>query len=272
MNITLQNRRKKMRFDFIKWFHASIAVLVMMGAGVMFAKADLSDPTLSLYYGFDGDGETVKDGSINGNDGKVVGKVNREGGVYDQAIALETDTWIDMNGPEFKNGPVDGFTLAVWINHTGSGSPQTLLDAIGTDHENGLFHFEIRPAGFRFFHRDGTNTAVFNINPGPVIEGNKWVHFSGTYDSESGDAKTYIDGEETHSAAGTGKLSNNWGVSAGIGHHKNGRWFEGLLDEYYIFGRALPADEISDVMNGTFTAVEPADKLTTTWGSIKSDR
>ena len=64
MNITLQNRRKKMRFDLIKWFHASIAVLVMMGASVMFAKADLSDPTLSVYYGFDGEGETVK-GRIN---------------------------------------------------------------------------------------------------------------------------------------------------------------------------------------------------------------
>ncbi len=261
-----------MRFDLLNFFHVCFVVLVIIGAGVISANADLSDPTLSVYYSFDGDGENVKDGSIYGNHGKIVGDINREEGVYDQAIALETDTWIDMNGPEFKNGPVDGFTLAVWINHTGSGSPQTLLDAIGTDHENGLFHFEIRPAGFRFFHRDGTNTTVFNINPGPVIEGNKWVHFSGTYDSESGDAKTYIDGEETHSAAGTGKLSNNWGVSAGIGHHKNGRWFEGLLDEFYIFGRALSADEVMDVMNGALLAVEPEGKLATTWASIKSHR
>ena len=261
-----------MRFDLIKLFLVCSAVFAIIGTFAIAAQADLSDPTLSVYYSFDGDSEVVVDGSINGNDGKVVGDVYREEGMFGDAISLETDTWIDMNGPEFKNGPVDGFTLAVWINHTGAGSPQTLLDAIGTDHESGLFHFEIRPAGFRFFHRDGTNTAVFNINPGPVIEGNKWVHFAGTYDSESGDAKTYIDGEETHSATGTGKLSNNWGVSAGIGHHKNGRWFEGLLDEYYIFGRALPADEVLDVMNGTFTAVEPAEKLTTTWGSIKSDR
>jgi hypothetical protein len=261
-----------MRFDLIKLFLVCSAVFAIIGTFAISAQADLSDPTLSVYYSFDEEGETVVDGSINGNDGTIVGNVSREEGVYDLAIALETNTWIDMNGPEFKNGPVDGFTLAVWINHTGSGSPQTLLDAIGTDHENGLFHFEIRPAGFRFFHRDGTNTAVFNINPGPVIEGNKWVHFSGTYDSESGDAKTYIDGEETHSAAGTGKLSNNWGVSAGIGHHKNGRWFEGLLDEFYIFGRALSADEVMDVMNGALLAVEPEGKLATTWASIKSHR
>ena len=261
-----------MRFDLIKWFYVSIAVIGIMGIGIIPTNADLSDPTLSVYYSFDGDGEVVKDGSINGNDGKIVGNVSREDGVYDLAVALETDTWIDMNGPEFKNGPVDGFTLAVWVNHTGSGDPQTLLDAIGTDHGSGLFHMEIRTGGFRFFHRDGTNTTVFNINPGPVIEANTWVHFAGTYDSGNGEVKTYINGEETHSATGSGKLSNNWGVSAGIGHHKNGRWFEGLLDEYYIYNRALPAAEIKQVMDGVVTAVEPTAKLTTTWGNIKSHR
>ena len=261
-----------MCFDLIKWFQVSLAILVIMGAVVITAESDLSDPTLSVYYSFDGEGEAVKDGSPNGNDGKIVGKVSRADGVFGEAIALETDTWIDMNGPEFKNGPVDGFTLALWVNHTGSNDPQTLLDAIGTDHGNGLFHVELRPGGVRWFHRDGTNTTVFNINPGPVVEANKWVHFAGTYDSDSGEVKTYVDGEETHTATGSGKLSNNWGVSAGIGHHKNGRWFNGLLDEYYIFGRALSADEIMSVMNGELLAVEPADKLTTTWGSIKAHR
>ena len=184
-----------MHSNLIKWFHVPFAILVIMGACVITAKADLSDPTLSVYYGFDGEGDTVKDGSASGNDGKIVGKVSRVEGVFGDAVALETNTWIDMNGPEFKNGPVDGVTLAVWVNHTGSNDPQTLLDAIGTDHASGLFHVEIRPGGFRWFHRDGTNTTVFNINPGPVIEANKWVHFAGTYDSASGDIKTYINGE-----------------------------------------------------------------------------
>lgn len=258
-----------MRFDLIKWFHVYFAVLVIMGTCVISSEA-INDPTLSVYYSFDKEGETVKDGSINGNDGKVVGNAKWEKGVIGKAIALETNVSIDMNGPEFKNAPVDGFTIAVWVNHTGSGDPQTLLDAIGTGHASGLYHMEIRPGGFRFFHRNNANAEVFNINPGPVIEANKWVHFAGTYDSGSGDVKTYIDGKETHTGKGTGKLSDDWGVSAGIGHHKNGRWFVGLLDEYYLFGRALSAAEIKQVMDGELLAVEPTDKLTTTWGHIKS--
>lgn len=256
--------------DFGKKFYTSLAILIVFGACVVSVQSDLSDPALSVYYSFDDEGNTVKDGSKNGNDGTVQGNAKWENGVIGKAIQLEMNVWINMNGPEFQNGPVDGFTLAVWVNHTGSANPQTLLDAVGTTIESGLYHMEIRPGGFRFFHRNETNTEVFNINPGPVIDAGKWVHFAGTYDSDSGDVKTYIDGEETHSAKGTGKLSAEWGTNAGIGHHKNDRWFAGLLDEYYLFGRALSEDEINQVKDGEFLSVAPEGKLTTTWGNIKS--
>ena len=256
--------------DINRKLHVYLAVIIILSTCVLSVQADLNDPALSVYYSFDDNGDTVKDGSKNGNDGTVEGTAKWEKGVFGQAIALETNVWVNMNGPEFKNGPVDGFTLAVWVNHTGSANPQTLLDAIGTTHASGLYHMEIRPGGFRFFHRNETNTEVFNINPGPVIDANKWVHFAGTYDSDSGDAKTYIDGEETDSKKGSGKLSAEWGVNAGIGHHKNDRWFMGLLDEYYIFGRALSKDEINQVKDGEFLSVDPTSKLTTSWGNIKS--
>ena len=132
------------------------------------AEADLSDPTLSVYYSFDEDGDTVKDGSIYGNDGTIEGKTKREKGVIGDAIVLEPSTWIDMHGPEFENVPLEGITIAVWVNHNDSPDPQSIFDSIGTDHGSGLYHVEIRPAGFRFFHRDGAEKQVFNINPGPL--------------------------------------------------------------------------------------------------------
>ena len=60
------------------------------------------------------------------------------------------------------------------------------------------------------------------------------------------------------------------GVTAGIGQHKNDRWYEGLLDEYYLFDRALPDDEINQIKDGEFLDVKHSGKLTTTWGNIKS--
>ncbi len=85
-----------------------------MVTGMIYTEAQVNDPTLSVYYNFDEDGDTVKDNSLNGNHGTIVGDVNREEGVYGNAIVLENQSWIDMNGPEFEGGPVDGFTIAVW--------------------------------------------------------------------------------------------------------------------------------------------------------------
>lgn len=259
-----------MSYNSIKSFRVFLAVVCMTVACALSGAADLGDPTLSVYYNFDGNGDTVKDGSIYGNDGKIEGKAVREDGVIEKAIVLEPNTWVDLNGPEFENVPLEGITIAVWVNHNDSAEPQSIFDAIGTDHGSGLYHVEIRPAGFRWFHRDGAEKQVFNINPGPVIKGGKWVHFTGTYDSKSGTARTYIDRKETHDAKGDGELSDNWGVQAEIGHHKNGRWFDGLMDEFYIFNRALSEAEIHEVMDGEFLAVQPQDKLTTTWGGLKA--
>lgn len=245
-------------------------VLVFMVLPLLFVQADLNDPTLSVYYSFDNDTDTVTDGSIQGNDGMVIGNAKYVNGEIGKALEFNGSTYVDMNGPEFKNVPIDGITLAVWVNHTGANGVQQLLDALGTGQASGLFHAEIRTAGFRWFHRNIAGTKIFEINPGPVIDTNEWVHFTGTYDSESGEAKTYINGEETNSIAGSGNLADNWGVSASIGVHKNDRWFIGLMDEYYIFSRALSKDEINKVKNGEYLSVEPVNKLATTWGDIKS--
>ena len=237
----------------------------------MTAQANLNDASLSVYYSFDGDGDVIADHSSYGNHGSIAaGTLMREDGHVGKALLFE-NTRVDLNGPEFQNKPVDGITIACWVNHKGVGV-QTLFDAIGTDHGSGLYHVEIRSGGFRWFGRDGTNTTVFNINPGPVLPADEWVHFAGTYDSGSGTAQTYVNGEMTHEAQGAGKLSGNWDASAGIGDHKGDRWLTGLLDEYYIFSRALSGDEINAVMTGAFTSVDPKGKAAVSWAGVKTGR
>lgn len=80
-------------------FQVCFTVVVVIIASAVSTEADLSDPTLSVYYSFDEDGDTVKDGSIHGNDGTIEGKSKRDKVVIDKAIVLEPQTWIDMNGP-----------------------------------------------------------------------------------------------------------------------------------------------------------------------------
>ena len=155
-----------MRFNIIKLFLICFAILVIMGACVISAIAVINDPTLSVYYSFDDENNTIKDGSPNGNDATVVGNAKWEDGVIDKAISLQTNVWVDMNGPEFKNAPIDGITLAFWVNHTGPATDQSVFDAIGTDHESGIYHVEIETEGVRWFHRDRSVTTIFSIRPG----------------------------------------------------------------------------------------------------------
>ena len=236
--------------------------------------AGLDDPGLSIYYSFDDvKNNIIKDGSQYKNDGEIVGGAKFADGKVGKAIELKQDVWIKINGAEFKNLPKDGFTLATWVNHEDSGSPQSLFDAIGDKHGDGLFHVEIRPAGFRFFHRNDEKAQVFNINPGPVIKGKKWHHFAGVYDAKTKEVAIYVDGKKTHDAEASGaKLATNWNVTAGIGHHKNGRWYIGLLDEFFLFARAISKKEVKEIMNDDFLAVESLDKLSVAWGEIKEGR
>ncbi len=248
---------------------AFVGVAAYAVAATVGPVAVAADPDLSAYYSFnEGGGEIAEDGSDYGNDGLIVGDPAWEPGQVGQALVLKAQTYVDLNGPEFQNKPVEGITIACWVNHNAIGD-MSLFDAIGDAHGSGLYHVEIRAGGVRWFHRDDGEVQIFNINPGPVIPGGEWVHFAGTYE-EDGDAVTYMNGEETHRAQGAGKLSDNWNLQAEIGHHKQGRWYDGLLDEFYMFSRALDVDEIASVMDDEFLPVEPAGKAATTWARVKT--
>ena len=221
---------------------------------VFLAEAADMDPDMSVYLSFDEvDDGVVLDMTANGNDGLLTQDADLEDGKFGSALKF-------------------GVTMGAWLLLDDIGSDHEIFDCIGTGHDSGQYHFEIKPGGaVRWFHRDETNTTIFNIQTG-VVPAGEWTHVIGTYDSDSGEAVLYINGEEIMKAAGNGDLSTDWAVGAGIGQHKGGRQLRGLMDEFYMFSRALTPEEIVILMNGEFgpnLAVEAAGKLTTRWGSIK---
>ena len=44
------------------------------------------------------------------------------------------------------------------------------------------------------------------------------------------------------------------------------------IDELFVYDRAVSAAEVSNIMEGNLTPVEPKNKLTTTWGQLKTNR
>jgi hypothetical protein len=246
----------------------SFIVLSLMLAGVSEAKIE----GLVAHYKCDeGSGTEILDSSGIGNNGTIVGKADWGEGKYDKAFQFDGATYIDLAGKDFQQKPKDAITLCVWVNHEASGEDKEIFECIGTGHGSGQYHVEISPSNtMRWFHRDETSTEVFNVRGFGTVPVGKWTHIAGTYDSGSKKAILYINGELVKELDGTGAdLSTDWDVSATIGQHGKVRWFKGLMDEFYLWDRALTASEIIQVRDNKTASVSPSGKLTTTWADIK---
>lgn len=71
-----------------------------------------------------------------------------------------------------------------------------------------------------------------------------WAHITGTYDSSTGKAKIYVNGELRNMTIGGGLLSRDWITRAGIGDHKANRPLMGFIDDFRIYNYALTKTEI----------------------------
>jgi hypothetical protein len=71
----------------------------------------------------------------------------------------------------------------------------------------------------------------------------RWVHLAGTFDGQT--MKIYVDGQERGSMARPGPIRpNQFHLCLGSYEVKHAAFFQGLLDEVKLYGRALTAQEI----------------------------
>lgn len=112
----------------------------------------------------------------------------------------------------------------------------------------------------------------FDDVEGDTIEVNddEWHHAAVTWDGSEG--HVYTDGVEGTFEVNFDGGADNAGetVKLGItpGAHSEG-CFEGLLDDFRIYDRALEEDDVGQIMADVGAAVSPAGKLTGTWGMLK---
>ncbi|MFZ2147612.1 MAG: LamG domain-containing protein, partial [Sedimentisphaerales bacterium] len=220
------------------------------------AIADLSeDPSLVIYYSFDNVTDIVADQSGNGHDGTVQGDITLDTeGKHGGAAKFTTGSYFDLDGEHFpvEDVPTTGITVAAWVKCTNTGDHHAIFNARASD-STWVIHPELRSEGnFRWLLRSYGGTTIFDIRAGTVTW-DEWLHFAGTYDKATGKAILYINGEvvREENISNPPDIAGDWGSGARVGYNiDNARPFTGLMDDFFLFKRALPQDEIQKTMLG----------------------
>ncbi|MDE0318092.1 MAG: LamG domain-containing protein [Candidatus Poribacteria bacterium] len=266
-----------------------LALTLILTVPVLTAQAQgISENELIIYYSFDEDSleeGDILDKSENGNDGVIRGdlKIVEEGKV---------------NGcMEFPGGAAN--FISVRNHHYADVFPEITLAAWVKTAQRGMIASWDRSEFFRFAVGDdvGGNAATTFVGFDvccPIkdwwgktdVADDEWHHVVATFDDEM--KRIYVDGEldaEAPTDTGNkmiGKAVTRYGF-IGIGSeatafdaNRGPTWaFKGLMDEFLMFHRVLSAEEVTHLANASgdpFTSVEPADKLSVTWGRIKSTK
>jgi serine/threonine protein kinase len=201
------------------------------------------------YYPFNGN---AKDESGTGNDGTVYGAsliADRAGHPGSAYSFNGNDNYIDI-GNDISLKMADGWTVAVWVNAS-SYSPQ--YQNIISDHapegpfEERAFRFCGDRLQFIVGGNYGHGSSVYCEYSLPPNTLNIWHHLVGTYDRKQ--ARLYVDGVMVSSIDAVNPVPVN-DLPVLIGKSGWGEFFNGSLDEIYIYNRAISESKIQELYSG----------------------
>ncbi len=270
-----------MKADFI--FKFLVLGLMLTGVVVASHAQGISDDELIIYYSFNKDTlkkDDVLDQSGNGNDGFLHGNdLKIVDGKVEECMEFPGNAtqYISVREHMYKD-PIEEITLAAWVK-TG------VRGMIASWDRSEFFRFAV---GDDVGANAGTTFVAFD-NCCPIhdwfgktdVADDKWHHLVATFDGK--EKRIYVDGDLDEKVAAPTKVIGAGAARfgfIGIGSEAAAfdaavgpTWaFNGLIDEFLLFHRALSEKEVESLAKGQSNpfAVEPADKLTTTWGDIKS--
>ncbi|MFO1437119.1 MAG: DUF1553 domain-containing protein [Verrucomicrobiaceae bacterium] len=198
----------------------------------------------SAHFSFDSDHHDHGPKALQAN---VTGKTTLKPGVKGSATMLDATQYVDFADP----WPLErdrAFTLSVWIN-PGS-SPQGCV-ASKQDSDSQARGFEIlwykAQPRINLAHRYGSDG--IEVVAKDKFSGGQWRHLVITYDGSSKAAglKVYVDGKLSEVDVRRDSLSGSIASKEPwrIGWKGTGIGFEGGMDEFRLFDRAITAEEVT---------------------------
>lgn len=268
-------------------FGLSVLSLLMLGPVLAVNAQVVSTDDLAIYYSFNQDTlqtEDILDISGNGNDGFLHGSnLNIVEGIVGECMEFPgvAAEYISVRQLQYVE-PFPALTLAVWVK-TG------VRGMVSSWDRSEFFRFAV---GDDVGGNNGTTFVAFD-HCCPIhdwfgatdVADDEWHHIAAVFDGE--EKRIYVDGELDASIESTTEMigagAARYGFigigseAADFNANVGPTWaFNGLMDEYLMFHRALSDAEIEHLASGPMdpfadpTSVDPNGKLSTTWADIKT--
>ena len=258
----------------VKFVIVVLATLLILTSLVHVVQAKSTggpEPSLVLYLPFDeGSGDKAGDVSRYGNHGALKGSPKWVAGKFGKALEFNgKSNWVEV--PHADTLTVDtAVTVMAWINakrHTG-GASKARWAGIVTKSNN--------PRSYSFYTTSDEGGALHFSSMGGSLSKlkvalSKWQHVVAQHTGKS--HIYYVNGELAGEFDGKAALPGKKDTANVViaKSHEASREFEGIIDEVRIWNRILSAKEVKHHMNigKNQVAVEPEDKVATTWGKLK---
>ena len=243
-------------------------------------EAKVSPKELILHYSFDRNSIKRKDiadlsgnknnGLIKGNQKTVKGKV-KEG----MEFSGSAPDYISVRNHHYAKANIEAITLIVWVKSPSRGM-------IASWDRSEFFRFGVGDdvLGNNDFVAFDTCCGIHDWHGKTKITDDKWHHVVAQFDGKH--KRIYIDGKLDAEVKAThkvmGKAITRYGF-IGIGSEAGAfdaatgpNWaFKGVMDEFFLFHRAVTAKELVHMAKGPSNpfAVDSKEKLAITWADIK---
>lgn len=255
-----------------------LLIALLLFVSILSTQANVKDDGLILYFSFDStDGDKVKDETGGGNDATINAdaKITDDEVVYGKGALLCDTNNSSVTVESFKElAEYKDNTFLFWLYFTkaNSGGWDQIIakKAPNSDRSPGIWTCNRVPLYIHYRYEPG-NQGPHCAGPtgeDSIYEIGKWYHIAGS--KKGGQLTFFVDGKQTQQnnvpadhVQGVEKLY------IGRTGYNSAKFY---LDELYVYNRALDANDVNSVMNGDLLPVEAQDKLSTTWGHLKTQR
>jgi hypothetical protein len=225
------------------------------------------DTELSAYWSFNTETAALTpDGSGNGNDLNLSAAASLAEGKYGnalnlppggQSLAIIEDNLLSNSFPgSSQGGIVDSFSVASWIRLNAIEDRSPIITKEYKDKRGFEFAIKNGRLAVQIFKNETTGTSV--SESGTLLETDRWYHVAMTYSFVADGTsviRLYLDGQEDHSVSTSvgPQKTNNAPVRVGayIWSDTYKRFFNGMIDEMYVYRKTLSPEDITILMNST---------------------